>query len=364
MPTAIPSQGLVRVLVVDDDPVYRRILRAALEAAGADVAATAGNLSLAKQRVEQGGLDLVTIDVVLTGESGLDLLTWLQVNHPAVGALLVTSGTAAAKDEVDGILLGAAGLVRKPTGPDAEGELREALRRHIERLARKPNARRKTVATNLQRIRAGGSGATAQHLCKPRELVAVGASTGGPPVLLELLKRLPAGFDVPIVIAQHMSADHIGHFADHLARQSGRKVALAQDGEAIVPGRVYVAGYGKHLLVERDVAGNLRAVQSDAPPEHNCRPAVDPLFRSVAQHCGADTVGVVATGMGSDGALGAVALRERGVPVVVQDEKTSVVWGMPGATVREGGADVVAPGPELADWVTKWTRGPWSGSSR
>lgn len=363
MPTAVPSQGLVRVLVVDDDPVYRRILRAALEGAGAEVTATAGNLSLARQRVEQDGLDLVTIDVVLAGESGLDLLSWLQVNHPAVGALLVTSGTAAARDEVDGILLGAAGLVRKPTGPDAEAQLREALRRHITRLAQKPNASRKTVATNLERLRAGRPAAS-QHRCTQRELIAVGASTGGPPVLLDLLKRLPAGFDVPIVIAQHMSAEHIGHFAEHLARQSGRDVALAQDGEAIVPGRVYVAGYGKHLLVERDVAGNLRAVQSDAPPEHNCRPAVDPLFRSVAQHCGADTVGVVATGMGSDGALGAVALRERGVPVVVQDEKTSVVWGMPGATVREGGADVVAPGPELADWVTTWTRGPWSGSSR
>lgn len=187
-----------------------------------------------------------------------------------------------------------------------------------------------------------------------RELVVVGASTGGPPVLTELLLQLGAGFAVPIVVVQHMLQAHLEAFAALLTRQTGRQVVLARDGQPLEPGGTYLAGPDHHLVVRRVGAG-LTAALLDTPPEHEVRPAVDPLFHSAASVCGASALGVICTGMGADGAAGAVALRRAGAPVVVQDQASSVVWGMPGATVRAGGADAQVPASGLAAWVRRLT---------
>ena len=172
--------------------------------------------------------------------------------------------------------------------------------------------------------------------------------------MLTLLQKLPSDFAVPIVIVQHMPALHVPYFAELLSQRSGREVHVAANGEAVRPNVTYLAGHGLHLTVARNREG-LVLLHNDRPPEHHCRPAVDPMFRSVAQTCGAAAVGVVISGMGSDGALGAVDLAACGVPVVVQDERTSVVWSMPGAVFAAGVATAVVPADEIGDWVERWT---------
>jgi two-component system chemotaxis response regulator CheB len=160
-----------------------------------------------------------------------------------------------------------------------------------------------------------------------------------------------------------MQSQHIRYFIELLRSQTGRDVRLAADGEALEPGRTYVAGGPGHLTVARR-EGRLRVRIDDGPEEHHVKPAVDPLFRSVAEECGAAAVGVVISGMGSDGAQGALAMRQRGAVVIAQDEATSAVWGMPGATVIAGAADVVAPAKDLADWVKRATQGSAANSAQ
>src|SRR5262249_28228576 len=148
---------------------------------------------------------------------------------------------------------------------------------------------------------------------------------------------------------------HVPLYTELLAEQSGRRVSVARQGERIERGRIYVAGNGLHLRIGR-LGAHLVALLDGGPEEHHCRPAVDPLFRSAAGTCGSASVGGVVAGMGRDGALGAVALRSRGAPIVVQDEASSVVWGMPGAVVAAGAADVIAPAAEVAGWVARWSQ--------
>ena len=195
--------------------------------------------------------------------------------------------------------------------------------------------------------------------CGRREILAIGCSTGGPPAVGTLIASLPASFGLPICIVQHMSADHMPYFIENLGRRLSRPVLVAQHHLPLVPGHVYVAAGDQHMLLGRDEGAargaGLHLRLSKAPAEHNCRPSVDPFFRSVAAVCGVAAVGVVLTGMGSDGALGALAMRETGAPVLVQNAETSVVWGMPGATYHLGAACAVLPLEELSPEILLWT---------
>ncbi len=402
------SSAIRRVLVVDDSAAFRQLVTRCLERSPRfQVLGAVGTLALARARLERGDIDAVTLDIAMRGESGLDLLHWVRRHHPHVRVVLLSAD--ASFTGIEALLIGAT-LIAKPTGPDAEARLTEALERELfepassgsrsvapprpasvapeARVSVAPGTRgsvlpearvtaapgalgsvlpRASLSRPAPRITASRPGAPDEAAeLRPRvkvrsgpalrELIAVGASTGGPPVLVRFLQDLGAGFEVPIVIVQHMAAAHIGFFVELLTQQSRRAVRIAQHGMLLEPRMVYLAGDERHLCVGRD-RGRLVALQDDGPPEHHCKPAVDPLFRSVAAVCRASSVGVVATGMGTDGALGAVALREAGSPVVVQDQASSVVWGMPGAVVAAHAADAVVPGSELAAFVLARTSG-------
>jgi two-component system chemotaxis response regulator CheB len=174
----------------------------------------------------------------------------------------------------------------------------------------------------------------------PVAVVAIGASTGGPNALAELLTQLPEDFSVPIVIVQHMLATFTRHFAQRLAAQCRLKIVEASAGDALLPGRVYIARGDYHLLTERR-AGRVQLAMNQDAQENYCRPAVDVLFRSVAACYGAGALAVVLTGMGHDGLVGCSAIRDAGGDVIVQDEQSSVVWGMPGFVARAGLASQV-----------------------
>lgn len=178
-------------------------------------------------------------------------------------------------------------------------------------------------------------------------VVVVGASTGGPQALATLVRRLPAALPVPLLVVQHMPAGFTTMLADHLGRLGGPPAAEAREGEALRPGRLYLAPGDRHLLVEAGAEGALLARLSDGPPENFCRPALDPLLRSAVAACGgARVLAVVLTGMGQDGLAGCRAVAAAGGRVLAQDEASSVVWGMPGAVARAGLAQALAP-PEL-----------------
>ena len=337
-----PSLTSLRVLIVDDDPVYRRIVTMALQRIGVGHCEVAGDLAIARSKLEREPFDAVTIDVVLRGESGLDLLKWVHANHKKLATILLTSGSQSqASKAVDALLLGASALIIKPNGASASAQLDKELSTVLGGVAREKGSSAAPIKTIAKSDRMTPG---------PRDVVAIGASTGGPPVLLDFLTALPADYATPILITQHMPALHVQHFADLLRERAHRKVKVPAPGELLQPGFVYVAPGNVHMIVRRTVEG-VKLLHHDGPEEHHCRPAVDPMFRTVAVVCGERAIGVVMTGMGADGAAGAAVMHEAGAPILVQDRESSVVWGMPGATVAKGVADVVARPVELANWV-------------
>jgi two-component system chemotaxis response regulator CheB len=173
--------------------------------------------------------------------------------------------------------------------------------------------------------------------------VAVGVSTGGPNALHALVPHLPANFPVPIVCVQHMPPLFTASLAERLDRESPLKVVEAVDGSFLEAGTFYIAPGGFHMVTLRAADGRLRLSMRLDPPVHSCRPSVDVLFHSVAEICPGSVISVVLTGMGSDGAAGVGELRAKGAWSIVQDEATSVVWGMPGAVHAAGDADEVLP---------------------
>jgi len=174
------------------------------------------------------------------------------------------------------------------------------------------------------------------------DLVAIGTSTGGPNALAELIPQFPADFPVPIVIVQHMPPLFTRHLAERLNASGSLRVQEGKEGERLLPGQVWIAPGDHHMTVTRIGTGCVLGLNRD-PQENSCRPAVDVLFRSAVRSYGGNVLGVVLTGMGSDGTRGSAAIREAGGAVIVQDEASSVVWGMPGNVVAASLADRICP---------------------
>jgi two-component system chemotaxis response regulator CheB len=200
-------------------------------------------------------------------------------------------------------------------------------------------------------VRAGGNSA------KRIDIVAIGTSTGGPNALAEVVPRLPAGFPVPVVIVQHMPATFTSLLAERLSRSAVIPVSEGTSGTVLTPSHAWLAPGNFHMtVVAPTLVANgkaLRLALNQDSPEHSCRPAVDVLFRSVAAAAGEHVLGVVMTGMGADGVLGARKIREAGGEVIIQDQASSVVWGMPGAVHAAGQADGVFPLDKLAVEITR-----------
>jgi two-component system chemotaxis response regulator CheB len=179
------------------------------------------------------------------------------------------------------------------------------------------------------------------------DLVAIGTSTGGPNALAVVLPRIPKDFPVPIVIVQHMPPLFTRLLAERLQKESALKIREGQAGAVLKAGEAWIAPGDFHMVVNR-VEKEVKLTLNQEPPENSCRPAVDVLFRSVARTYGANALGVVLTGMGSDGVVGTKAMKAAGAQIVVQDEATSVVWGMPGQVAAAGAADGIYPLEEIA----------------
>jgi two-component system chemotaxis response regulator CheB len=345
-------------MVVDDSVVVRKIVTDVLsQDPGIEVVGTAVNGRVALAKLAALEPDLVTMDIEMPHMNGIEAVRAIRAGEggaarsrlPIVMFSTLTERGAAAT--LDALAAGANDYVTKPANVGSVAQSMESVREQliprIRALTGRPAAPAARAAVPaLPRVPAPRTGPRS----KPAVLV-VGSSTGGPEALATVLPHLPASLPVPVLMVQHMPPVFTRQFAQRLDRLSALRVVEAVDGTPLLPGTVHLAPGDHHLVIRADRAGTLRTALTQDPPENFCRPAVDPLFRSAVAAYGGAVLGVVLTGMGSDGRQGAGAIREAGGTVLVQDQATSVVWGMPGAIAQAGYADEVLPLGRVAEAI-------------
>jgi two-component system chemotaxis response regulator CheB len=340
-----------RVLVVDDSALVRQVLCNILSRHPLlEVVGTAKDPYDARERIKELNPDVLTLDVEMPRMDGLTFLGKLMKAHPMPAVMLsslTAKGTTTALDALD---LGAVDVIGKPTMDQAAGleamgaEIAEAV--YAASLARVVGTRatapvlHAALAPLAQRAKAG------------RALIAIGSSTGGTEALRQVFETIPENLP-PIAVVQHMLPGFTGAFAERLDRSSRARVKVADDGELLKPGTVYLAPNEVHLTVRRGGAGLVAMLQgSDRVSRH--LPSVDVLFQSVAEACGAHAMGVILTGMGDDGARGLLQMRQKGAHTVGQDEATCVVYGMPRAAFMRGAVEEQASLAAISSHMVAW----------
>lgn len=347
----------VRILVVDDSVVIRKLVsdtlskEAAFEVVGA---ASDGRIALAK--MSQLHPDVITLDIEMPVMNGLETLAEIRKRDHKIPVIMFSTLTErGAAATLEALSLGASDYATKPSNTGSSAVAIEQIRVELIPKIKALSAAR--LGMDASRIATAPKTAIAPtaRLRKPGkriEIVAIGTSTGGPNALAQVIPLMPKDFPVPIVVVQHMPPIFTRFLAERLASSSEIQVEEGQAGGALEPGKAWIAPGNYHMTVTR-MANERRLKLSQDPPEHSCRPAVDVLFRSVAETYGGGVLGVVMTGMGSDGVLGARQIHAAGGEVIVQDEATSVVWGMPGLVQAAGEADGVFPLGELAGEIAR-----------
>jgi two-component system chemotaxis response regulator CheB len=345
---------------VDDSVVIRKLLSETLSAdAAVQVVGVASDGRIALAKIPLLKPDLITLDVEMPVMDGLETLAAVRRLYPRLPVIMFSTLTErGATATLDALALGASDYVTKPSNT---GSATVAIERIRIELLPKIKALCGAARLKLQPLAGSHSRVAVRPQSNPRiEIVAIGTSTGGPNALAEILPRLPRDFPVPIVVVQHMPPIFTRLLADRLASRSAIGVAEGSAGAALSSGRAWIAPGNFHMTVIRTGTGG-RLNLNQGAPENSCRPAVDVLFRSVAAAYGSHVLGVVMTGMGSDGVLGARDLRDAGGNVIIQDEASSVVWGMPGLVHASGLADAAYPLTQLATEITRrvlQSRGP------
>jgi len=342
----------IRILVVDDSVVIRKLLCDTLSKdPELEVLASAGDGRIALAKISQLHPDLITLDVEMPVMNGLETLVEIRKLYPKMPVIMFSTLTErGAAATLDALSLGASDYATKPSNTGSQAQAIEAIRAELIPkikalcIGARPKLRTLPPPRPPVRVRA--------PLNRRVEIVAIGTSTGGPNALAEVLPRFAKDFPVPIVVVQHMPPIFTRMLAERLASKSAIPVEEGRAGEILSPGHSWIAPGNFHMAVAR--AGvHWRIELNQSPPEHSCRPSVDVLFRSVAAVCRANVLGVVMTGMGSDGVLGAQHIRAAGGEVIIQDEASAVVWGMPGLVHAAGEADGVYPLDQLAPEITR-----------
>ncbi len=350
MQSAVPVPGAqaivdkpVRVMIVDDSAVVRGLVSRWIdEEPGLETVSRHANGKLAIEDVAKSAPDVILLDIEMPVLDGLTALPLLLQARPQAKILMVSTLTKRnAEISFKALTLGAVDYVPKPDS-NREISLSTDFRSEVIRKVKAIGRAGRWVSELPGKL---GFKRRPYSMVPPR-IIAIGSSTGGPEALSAMLEPLAPALDrVGIVIAQHMPPMFTAILAERLGRVTGRPAREGTDGEPLKPGIIYVAPGNHHMTVVN--ADNPRLQLSDTPPVHFCRPAADPLFKSVAQAFGPAALGIVLTGMGQDGAAGATAIADAGGSVIAQDEKSSVVWGMPGAAVAAGACAAMLPPPEI-----------------
>ncbi len=367
-------------MVVDDSAVVRGLETRILESDPAiSVIASVGNGQAAVQALDRYDVEVIVLDIEMPVMDGITALPLLLKKAPGVKIVMSSTLTLRnAEISLKALEAGASEYVSKPSssreltgGADFKQELIEkvkvlgaAARRGtggVARVAPRPASAAPASATAAAPSRVPSlHQASAQIQIRQAsnerpDVIAIGSSTGGPQALFSVLggiKKL-GGVTQPIFITQHMPATFTTILAEHITRLTGLSAKEGENGEVVQPGRVYIAPGDWHMLV--DTRGTDRVLRlTQDPPENFCRPSVDPMFRSIAKVYGRRVLAVVLTGMGADGARGGKVIVDAGGTVIAQDEATSVVWGMPGATAQAGVCSAVLPLPDVAPYIHKF----------
>jgi two-component system chemotaxis response regulator CheB len=358
----------LKVLIVDDTVFYRQLLSGLInEMPFAEAVGIASNGRIAVEKVKLNPPDLVLLDMVMPEMDGLETLTAIKASHPEVVVIMISGADKTSVGlTMKALDAGALDFVPKPqaTSPEAAAKaLRETLAPLV-RIARTRKNRRTVQQISTvnggqrggQERKSTGSGekkSVPTSLPGRVDVVAIGVSTGGPNALKKIIPALSPDFPVPILAVQHMPPNFTASLAESLDRLSGITVVEGKADQIIKNGVMYIAPGGFHMVVRQSGATGKVLGLTNSPPVHNCRPAVDVLFRSVGQIYPKNVLTVILTGMGNDGAAGVAAIRRKGGYCIVQDQESAVVWGMPGAVVEKGDADEICPLHRVAGRITE-----------
>ncbi len=363
------TKSLCRVLVAEDSPTARALLVAMLESdSSIRVVGEAASGEAAVRETIRLRPDVITMDVHMPGLDGLGATRAIMAQTPT--PILIVSALVADDVRLSMEATRAGALLVLPKPVDPRGDEFERQRAQLVGMVKAmagvkvvrrwshgktgagggPNGTSEDVPNDLS------NDAVRDAVRESPRLVAIGASTGGPAALRDLLAALPASFPVPILVVQHIARGFVAGLAQWLDGETALDVRVARDGEAALPGTVYIAPDDRHLGVSG--GHTVRVALSDAPPVGTFRPSASHLFESAGRALGRALVAVILTGMGDDGVSGLRVARGLGGEVVAQDEETSVIYGMPREAARAGVVDVVLPLPEIAPWLQRAARRP------
>lgn len=356
-----------RVMIVDDSSVIRGLMSRWLGADPAiEIVASAANGQVALNALERTDPEIIVLDIEMPVMDGLTALPKILSIKPDVQVVMSSTLTVQnAKVSLHAMSLGAADYVPKPTTNRDVISSQSFQVEIIQKIKSLAEAKRKQLGLPLFKAEQEPLRFTIKSKIKPQiaeipktvnqlpikpKIIGVGSSTGGPQALMEFVKGIKDKLTLPVVVTQHMPPSFTKILASHLSRSTGLTCEEAEDGMELVGGRVYIAPGNYHLAVT-EKGGKYYIRLNQDPPENFCRPAVDPMFRSLSQVFGSAVLGVILTGMGHDGLAGSRVIVEGGGTILAQDEATSVVWGMPGAVSEAGLCYAVLPLSELAGKV-------------
>lgn len=359
----------IKVLVVDDTIVYRKIISDVLhDIPDVEVVGSANNGKIALSRIASLKPDLVTLDIEMPEMSGIEVLEHLKNEPNAPVTVMLSTLTHRGSDmTIRALELGAFDFIPKPDGGRmAENIVKikaafipifESFKRQRDiqlrlkgKISFSPTALKKAPYPAVHKQAATRS-RTRDTLS---EIVGIGISTGGPNALAKMIPMLSKKINVPVLIVQHMPPMFTASLAKSLNSKTELNVKEAVNGEPVIPNTVFIAPGGKQMKIIAGADGKTRNIKiTDDPPENSCKPSADYLFRSIAQHYIGRATGVIMTGMGSDGTKGLQLMKKNGSIIIAQDEKTCTVYGMPRAPIESGIADIIAPLDRIAAEITK-----------
>jgi len=356
---------MIKVLIVDDSALVRQILTQILDnAPGIKVVGTAADPYFARDKIKELNPDVLTLDVEMPRMDGVTFLGNLMRLRPMPVVMISTLTENGADVTLRALEYGAVDYISKPK-IDVSEQLQEyadeivskvkmAAAAHVQPLKKRKTVNKPDLPDKMSADAVLSKSQARKHFKTTDRIIGIGSSTGGTEAVKDVLAGLPP--DMPgIVISQHIPAVFSASFANSCNNITQLTVVEARDRQQILPGHVYIAPGDRHLIVKRDGARYVVSL-NDGPPVNRHKPSVDVMFRSLAENAGSNAVALMLTGMGDDGAVGSGEMKENGAPVLVQDERSSVVWGMPGEVVKRGFADEVLPLSKIAERLIAVTK--------
>lgn len=366
----------LRVLIVDDTAVYRKIVTEVLsELQDVEVVGTANNGKIAMNKIISLKPDILTLDIEMPEMNGLDVLASIKSGGLDVGAIVLSTLTHKGGElTMQALELGAFDFITKPeTGSvdESKNQIKNTLSSMLKAFSRRqeirhilegkvsfPKGKQENSYKQKPESVIRRMASIVNRRTRKAEIVGIGVSTGGPKALSQMMPDIPGDINVPILIVQHMPPIFTQSLANSLDAKCAIDVKEAIDGEVVQPNVAFIAPGGKQMKIVAGMDGTERIIRiTDDPPENSCKPSVDYLFRSIAQHYVGRSAGVIMTGMGSDGYSGLSLMKRNGATIIAQDEESCIVYGMPKKAIDNGIVDVIAPLDQIASEICHVAKG-------